>query len=63
MTNREWLESLSDEELAWYIIKCYGKVNRDNECIFCNNKTRKDCKKIGCQIGIQNFLQAEHKDD
>ena len=58
MTNRQWLESLSDEELAKYfddekvcklVINQYGCC-ASNEC---------ECKTFNCNL---YWLQAEHKE-
>ena len=56
MTNREWLESLSDEELAKQILerKCTHCVCRAAGAEACINTT--------CDIAIANWLQAEHKE-
>ena len=55
MTNREWLESLSDEELARQLLekkctRCICKVTAGNYCV---NTT--------CDVATQKWLQAEHK--
>lgn len=50
MTNREWLESLSDEELAKRMTGCV-------KCSFCDV-----CHgDYNCDIGHLKWLQAEHK--
>ena len=49
MTNREWLESLSDEELAKMIV-CHDYDRDSYDCPY-------DC--INCKLA---WLQAEHKD-
>lgn len=56
MTNREWLESLSDEELAKFI----ENAHRDNcyACDFRSNICAGDCLE-----GIQHWLQSEHDDE
>ena len=54
MTNRQWLESLSDEELVG---------NLDYEIVLghsCDNIQCNDCE--GCQNRVLAWLQAEHKD-
>lgn len=51
MTNREWIESLSDEEFAkitWLSCKC---------CIYGST----ECE-LSCAIGRAEWLQAEHKE-
>lgn len=51
MTNREWLESLSDEELADVISDtCGGYCIRKHGC------------DINCREGVTTWLQAEHKE-
>ena len=56
MTNREWLESLSDEEFAKYI--CY--VNCEKYCAYYNNID--ECRHNSCKAGITEWLQEEHKE-
>ena len=52
MTNREWLQSLSDEEVARFIHTscphdyCEWSCSADNDCLAC----------------ITKWLQAEHKE-
>ncbi len=56
MTNREWLESLSDEEFAKFMMRadrCNYCVGDDGEC-FTYNKP--------CYKGKYMWLQAEHKE-
>ena len=51
MTNREWLESLSDEELAKRMTGCV-------KCSFCDV-----CHgDYNCDVGHLKWLQTEHKD-
>lgn len=50
MTNREWLESLSDEELANVI----GEYNPCNICAAKNNHCFMSCKR-----GVEVWLRAE----
>lgn len=58
MTNREWLESLSDEELAKELDKdCKHFCKRFEAKTKCY-KSYEDCVK-----GHLEWLQAEHKDD
>lgn len=53
MTNREWLESLSDEKLANYI----------NNCKFCAYKDIPQCYDTKtCVLGHIEWLQAEHEE-
>lgn len=62
MTNREWLESLSDEELAielnnWLCIHCvYNTKGNVANCSFANG-----CDEIFCVGGATRWLCAEHK--
>ncbi len=61
MTNREWLESLSDEELAHTLIKIYNiKYGICKMCSYCDQ----DCDEISlsCMDGIEEWLQAEHEE-
>ena len=52
MTNREWLENLSDEELAETLDFCTVCSYRDVR--FCNNNI--------CSKGITQWLREEHKE-
>lgn len=52
MTNREWLESLSDEEFA--------KTMRDEPCKHLWEKKR--CCGMDCNECTERWLQSEHKD-
>ena len=64
MTNRQWLETLTDKELA--------KWNFERECGMCAyNPERGICKNLSdrsnfdrnsCIDGIAKWLQAEHKE-
>lgn len=56
MTNREWLESLSDEELAKWI---------EGNFIGCAVCMQKECDgaSVECIEGYKKFLQAEHKEE
>ncbi len=56
MTNREWLESLSDEELSRQLLerKCTHCICEGPGGIACINTT--------CDIATQKWLQAEHED-
>lgn len=53
MTNREWLESLSDKELA-------EKINRT--LLNCREMCM-GCCPFYCIRSIMDWLQSEHKDD
>lgn len=50
MTNREWLEGLSDEGLTKLLMGACG-----NYCIGCN------CAH-NCRVGVTTWLQQEHKE-
>lgn len=53
MTNREWLQTLSDEEfekITWLSCKC---------CIYGGT----ECGELPCAIGRAEWLQAEHKEE
>nr|DAW66832.1 MAG TPA: Transcription factor WhiB [Caudoviricetes sp.] len=50
MTNREWLNTLSDEELIKYI---------NLDCREC--PVQKECWKSDCDYATILWLQAEHK--
>ena len=57
MTNREWLESLSDEELARQLLErkcthCICKVAGGNACINTN-----------CYVATEKWLKDEHEED
>ena len=64
MTNREWLQTLTDKELA--------KWNFEVDCGMCAHNSEKGiCKNLSdryifdrnrCIDGIEKWLQAEHKD-
>jgi len=60
MTNREWLNSLSNEELAkWKILNmCAVCVYAINEGEICQNGGR-DIRK-GCPLGISEWLNKKH---
>lgn len=53
MTNREWLESLSDEELAETLDSCTVCARKNTR--FCCDNIEKTCSK-----GVQEWLQQEH---
>lgn len=58
MTNREWLESLSDEELAHFI----DNAHSDN-CYACAFQSDTCAGIYDCLNGIKYWLQSEHKDE
>lgn len=56
MTNREWLESLSDEEfvrIVCYSCKCCVGQSDFEECL----------KQSSCYEGRAEWLKKEHKED
>lgn len=56
MTNREWLETLTDEEFArmmWYSCECCAGQGNLKECY----------KQPSCREGRLKWLQQEHKED
>lgn len=55
MTNREWLESLSDEELAETLYSCTVCARKNTR--FCCDNIEKTCSK-----GVQEWLKQEHKE-
>lgn len=55
MTNREWLENLSDEELAETLDFCTVCARKNTR--FCCDNIEKTCSK-----GVQEWLQQEHKE-
>ena len=61
MTNREWLRSLTDNELAG--IFCDNDLgNICNICVYRND--RKGCMDVVCcEDGVSEWLKQEHKDD
>lgn len=61
MTNREWLRSLTDNELAE--IFCDNDLgNICNICVYRND--RKGCMNVMCcEDGVSEWLKQEHKDD
>lgn len=59
MTNREWLQSLTDEELA----EALTFITNDHHsyCPYVPYET--DCFVKGCNKGREEWLQAEYKGD
>lgn len=57
MTNREWLESLSDEEFVQ--IMCYSC----NCCVGHSLMYKGKCGKISCRDGRIEWLKQEHKEE
>ncbi len=65
MTNREWLQTLTDEEFAkWnYEIGC-GMCANNPERNFCNNISGTvSFNQNRCINGVARWLQQEHKED
>lgn len=60
MTNREWLQSLSDEELAEILTSISTSGNTHECCQYLYG--REDCGINGCYKGREEWLQAEHKE-
>lgn len=63
-TNRQWLESLSDEELAGQIAVKGNIVGSCEMCYFKNGcaKSTKYIELTQCLNGIELWLQSEHKE-
>lgn len=57
-TNRQWLESLTDEQMADVFV-----VQRYRKCTCCIYEDSIDCTENDCRQGYMQWLQAEHKDD
>ncbi len=63
MTNRQWLESLSDEELANVLYDI-----ADNKCCdiaYCDTVEDENGYLVcdwNCKEGVRKWLQAEHKE-
>lgn len=57
MKNREWLESLSDEELCRYLKGC-------DICVNYRSRQRWDCPQEykECDFGHFEWLQSEHEE-
>lgn len=63
MTNREWLETLTDEELAkWHQTVGCGSCAHNSEKVFCENLSIPYYFDPNCCIdGTAKWLQMEHK--
>ncbi len=59
MTNREWLESLSDEELANFI---FMEGCKCETCEYDGNKGNKCLEPCSCIDGKTKWLGATHKE-
>lgn len=55
MTNREWLQTLTDEE---FVKVMYGSCRN---CVA--NGNIKECESISCRDGRIEWLKQEHKED
>lgn len=58
MTNREWLESLSDIEFAEMI----AFENCEKTCAYYGEHNGDKCRHNSCEAGITEWLQEEHKE-
>ena len=65
MTNREWLETLTDEELAkWRVLVDCRSCAHNPEKGFCNNLNGVVSFDPNCCIdGTTKWLQQEHKEN
>ena len=65
MTNREWLQTLTDEEIAkWHVEIGCGSCVHNPERGFCNNLSGSiSFKENYCIDGTTKWLQMEHKED
>ena len=62
MTNREWLESLSDEELAEFFLTIENSIDEGFICPSCAyGGGQYPCMPADCICGYTDWLQAEHK--
>ena len=57
MTNREWLESLSDEELARQLLE-----RKCTHCI-CEGPGGNACCNTTCGVATEKWLRAEHREE
>lgn len=64
MTNREWLESLSDEEFAkWHQTVGCGSCAHNPEKCFCNNLSGAvSFDEAHCIDGTVKWMSMEHKE-
>lgn len=56
MTNREWLNSLSDNKLATLLAN--GAM-----CAICSQKPSYKCYHLNCKDNVLLWLKAEHKEN
>lgn len=63
MTNREWLQTLTDEGLAKLTFEICGMCAHNPEQGFCDNLSSiASFEKNYCIDGTVQWLQAEHKE-
>lgn len=55
MTNREWVNSLSNKKFV--------KLDISNNCAFCIYKNLQECGGNDCSEGIIAWLGLEHEED
>ena len=64
MTNREWLETLTDEELAkWHVEIGCGSCAHNPEKRWYVNISDSEFDEDYCIDGITQWLKAEHKEN
>lgn len=65
MTNRQWMESLSDEEFAkWHVEIGCGSCVHNPERGYCKNLTKGvTFESDYCTDGMAKWLKMEHKGD
>lgn len=64
MTNRQWLETLTDEELAkWRVSVDCRSCAHNPEKGFCNNLSGISFDPNCCIDGTAKWLQQEHKEN
>lgn len=63
MTNREWINSLSNEDLVMEIIALCGMCANEALCGMCANEG-KNCtehSEMNCYEGCEKWLEQEHE--
>lgn len=64
MTNREWLNSLTDEKLAWWYLNVgCGACAHNPEKGWCINLSNSNFDANYCIDGMTQWLKAEHKEN
>lgn len=64
MTNREWLNSLTNEKFAWWYLNIgCGACAHNPEKGWCVNISNSDYDSNYCIDGITQWLKAEHKEN